>query len=110
MALGMSKADVAVSTTGIKELIVAMEKEWNKFATIADPAGTEFKKMTEVLDTYWKGVDCNNFKTQLASLCKEVKEKATECKTTEKTAIEKYAAEFTVMQNRISSKIPEAFK
>lgn len=110
MALGMSKADVAVSATGITELVNTITKEWNNFAAIADPTGTEYKKMIAVLDTYWKGTDCENFKTQLAALCKDVKDKANECKFTETKAIEKYKTEFSNMQQRVSAKIPQGFK
>ena len=65
MALGMKTADMAVSKTGMENLRADINKKAKNAASIADVASKEFKELENTIRTYWQGVDCDNFITDL---------------------------------------------
>ena len=70
MALGMSAADIAVSTRGISELKTNLTKDCTSAKKIASSTGDEFKALEKTIRQYWVGTDCDNFINDLKTAAK----------------------------------------
>lgn len=98
MALGMSKADIAVSSTGIDTMIKQIKTETQAACDICSTKSKEYQKMITTIKQYWSGDDCNNFIADLDAAAKELYGIVGFVNTQLKTGLEKYESEFKSFQ------------
>ena len=111
MALGMSDAEIAISTKGMNELKSTINTLTTKAKNTAKADGDEFKKLENTLRKYWVGEDCDNFIKDLRTAAKQLETAIGQYSTLLTKGLSNYETAFKKMQrenyqgNKISIKI-----
>ena len=98
MALGMSAADVAVSTKGINDLTNSFKNNCKKILDNLDSSTGNAKTLKNTIKSYWSGADCDAFIADLDAAFNSLKTKITSYQNQVINALNNYDKEFTNMQ------------
>lgn len=98
MALGMNKADVGVSRTGINDLLKEVQKDTQEACNVCATDSAEFKALITEIRKYWSGEDCEAYIKDLQAAAGDLHQIVGQINTQIKTGIEKYQSEFAAFQ------------
>ena len=101
MALGMSAADIAVSSAGIENLKTQLQTRVDKAKEAADPTKPDFKALVAVIQKNWSGTDCTAFIKDLTAAANVLKDSVDSNYKMYKDALDRYLTEFKSMQQTI---------
>ncbi len=101
MALGMSAADIAVSTKGINQLITQFDEKCKAAKKVCDPSQENaLSALIKEIKKYWVGTDRDAFITDLKNACKSLSTRIDYYMKEIDMSLKDYDAKFTQVQTK----------